>query len=283
MEARNIYAKTVVKNVLILAVSSDIDGPAAYQIIGEIERALETQPSIKAVVFNLQKKFTLQPAAFRPLGAFGLELRKQGRLIYLLDFDFALKKYLVEAGITALLIPALSLENILVQVSPPAPASKSVDVDFLNPFIEGTVETLKIQCSIHCKTQKAVLKDDLPQPLVYDIAGVIGLTSPAFNGSIAICFPAKTFLAAMSNMIGEKCEEITKDVEDGAGELLNIIFGHAKKILNNKGYALEKAIPTIIRGSQLEVKHLSSTKTIVLQFETDYGNFCIEIATEIAT
>ena len=81
----------------------------------------------------------------------------------------------------------------------------------------------------------------------------------------------------MGNMIGETYEVIDKELEDGAGELLNIIFGHAKAILNNKGYNIQKAIPTIVRGKDLAINHISSNKTIVLPFESPEGPFHIEI------
>ncbi len=154
-----------------------------------------------------------------------------------------------------------------------------VDVNFINPFIEGAVETLKVQCSFTARSGKPFLKGKGPQ-LKTDIAAVIGLTSQSFKGSVAICFPEEVFLMVMERMLGEKYSTITKELEDGASELLNIIFGQAKKVLNQKGYAIEKAIPTIIKGSDIAIKHLTPSPTIVLPFETEVGIFQIEIATQ---
>jgi chemotaxis protein CheX len=154
-----------------------------------------------------------------------------------------------------------------------------IDVNFINPFIEGAIETLKIQCSFTAKAAKPFLKGKGPD-IKTDITAVIGLTSAAFNGSVAICFPQSIFLSIMEKMLGEKHSAITKELEDGASELLNIIFGQAKRVLNEKGYAIEKAIPTIIRGSDLSVKHLTPNATIVVPFETEAGIFHIEIATQ---
>lgn len=155
----------------------------------------------------------------------------------------------------------------------------SLDVNFVNPFVQGTIETLKIQCQIEVKPGKIYLKGKGPE-IEVEIAGVIGLTSKSFSGSIAICFPEPIFLAIMSNMIGENYQTITHELEDGAGELLNIIFGFAKRVLNEKGYQIEKAIPTVVRGAGLEVKHLTATPTVVLPFETQYGIFHLEVGTE---
>jgi chemotaxis protein CheX len=87
----------------------------------------------------------------------------------------------------------------------------------------------------------------------------------------------------MNNMLSENYTEITSDLQDGAGELLNIIFGHAKRVLNTQGYEIQKAIPSIIRGQNLEAKHLTSNPVIVLPFLTDKGEFYIEICSETAS
>src|SRR5688572_11064834 len=96
------------------------------------------------------------------------------------------------------------------------------------------------------KNGKPFLKGSGPSPSM-DIAAVIGLTSKSFNGSVAICFPKAVFLMIMEKLLGETHKDIDKELEDGASELLNIIFGQAKKVLYAKGYAIERAVPTIVR------------------------------------
>ncbi len=158
-----------------------------------------------------------------------------------------------------------------------------LDVNFFKPFIDGTLHTLKVQCSLEAKPGKPFMKGKGPS-IDCEIAAVIGLTSTAFSGTIALCFTKPVFLALMNNMLGEKFEEITDDLQDGAAELLNIIFGHAKRVLNDqKSYDIQKAIPTILRGKNIQTKHLTSGFSIVLPFLTDAGEFHIEICTENKT
>src|SRR4051794_18484697 len=97
--------------------------------------------------------------------------------------------------------------------------TQKLDVNFINPFIEGAIETLKVQCSFVAKAGRPFLKGKGPE-IKTDIAAVIGLTSAAFNGSVAICFPEVVFLGMMERMLGEKYAAITQDLEDGASELL---------------------------------------------------------------
>lgn len=154
-----------------------------------------------------------------------------------------------------------------------------LDVRFFKPFVEGTLRTLRIQCQIEAHHEKPFIKGKAPQPN-FDIAAVIGVTSDAFNGTITLCFTEATFLGIMSNMLGEKQTAITQDLEDGAAELLNIIFGQAKIVLTGQGYSVQKAIPTVVRGKDLKTTHIASQPVVVLPFKTPIGEFHIEIVTE---
>ena len=156
---------------------------------------------------------------------------------------------------------------------------QTLDPRFFKPFVDGALITLKMQCSIEAKSGKPFIKGQGPE-FDFDLAGIIGLTSQSFTGTIALLFPKSLFLAIINNMLGEQNTEITKEMEDGAAELLNIIFGHAKKVLNAEGHTIQKAIPTIIRGTHLQSSHLTGSPVFVLPFETQHGTLCIEISTE---
>ncbi len=152
-----------------------------------------------------------------------------------------------------------------------------MDANFFKPFVDGAKHTLKLQCSLDAKPCKPFYKpeksDGGANVIQYDIAGIIGLTSTTFTGSIALCFPKTVFLEIMGKMLGENFSEITDELSDGAAELLNIIFGQAKAVLNEQGHSLEKAIPTVIRGTNIQTRPLSKNPTIVLPFDIGNGIF----------
>ncbi len=154
-----------------------------------------------------------------------------------------------------------------------------LDPTFFKPFVDGTLHTLKVSCSLEAKGLKPFIKGKAPQPS-FDIAGVIGLTSSGFVGTISICFPEKVYLTAMSNMLGEKFAVITPELQDGAAELLNMIFGHAKVVLNQQGHTIQKAIPTVIRGIGLQTTYMGKPLVVVLPFSTDVGEIHIEICAD---
>jgi chemotaxis protein CheX len=156
-----------------------------------------------------------------------------------------------------------------------------LDAAFFKPFVEGTKHILKVSCQLEAVPGKPfVKKKGNKSELNVEIAGVIGLTSSNFTGTITLCFPAGFYLTMMSNMLGEEFKEITDDLQDGAAELLNMIFGHAKVLLNQQGHTIQKAIPTVIRGSNLQTTHMGNSLVMVLPFSVGVGEFNIEICAE---
>jgi CheY-specific phosphatase CheX len=156
-----------------------------------------------------------------------------------------------------------------------------MDASFFKPFIEGTLNTFKVQCKTSATHEAPFFKGTKPQP-DFAIAGVIGITSAKFTGTITLCFPEKVFLGMMERMLDEKFAVLTDELQDGVAEMLNIIFGHAKVILNQQGHTIQKAIPTVIRGDKIHTSHLSASKVVVLSFVTDLGTFQIEICSEVS-
>jgi chemotaxis protein CheX len=153
----------------------------------------------------------------------------------------------------------------------------TLDSNFIRPFVDAALRTLEIQCQLPATAGAPFTKGLKPMDPT-DIAAVIALNSPHFFGSAALCFPQSFYLLLMSRMLGETYTEMTDEIHDGASELLNMTFGHAKVILNEQGYALEKAIPTIIAGANLSVRHMARSPTVVIPFECESGRFHIEIA-----
>lgn len=203
------------------------------------------------------------------------EMKSHNKQLRMILTNEKVKSFLFQNGLNSALVISPSLREAMVEFG--LATKKAIDVNFINPFLTGTIMALKIQASINATPGKIFKQEDKNAPFLGDISGVIGLVSEAFSGSVVISFPEKTFLNIISKMLGETYTEITKDIEDGAGELTNIIFGQAKVILNEKGYALKTAIPSVITGKNHKVMSLSSGPRVVVPFTSDAGDFCVEI------
>lgn len=153
---------------------------------------------------------------------------------------------------------------------------KSFDTGFINPFLDATLRVLEIQANVEAKPGKIALKksdSDFPA----DISGIIGIVSDTFKGSVVISFPEKTFLKIISQMLGEEYTSINKDILDGAGEITNMIFGQAKIVLNEKGYGIKTALPSVVHGKNHTLSSQTRGPVVVIPFESQLGNFHVEI------
>lgn len=147
------------------------------------------------------------------------------------------------------------------------------DVEFFRPILAGTLKTMEVQCGLKCKIQSPQKAADYKGSQDIGLAGLIGFSSRELSGTIAICFSDEVYLKIMSSMIGEPLEVLDDELRDGASELLNIIYGQAKRVLNQKGYEVEMAIPTVISGKNLKATLFSGTaKAFVFPFLMEGGS-----------
>ncbi|MGK5088935.1 chemotaxis protein CheX [Bdellovibrionota bacterium FG-2] len=152
-----------------------------------------------------------------------------------------------------------------------------LDGKVLMTFVDGIKKAMTIQFGAEPKPLAPYQKTP-DKRYQFDIGGMIGVNSNSFGGTFAICFAKKAFIKILESMMGEPVPEITREHEDAATEIVNITFGEAKRVLNEKGYGLEMAIPTIIRGKEVESLYPSRKPPIVLPFEVFDSNIWIEFA-----
>ena len=242
-------------------------------LVSEVSRLMaDLPPECGAVALVPENSYELDFFFLRDFASVAKDLKASQKKFVIVTLYRSVQKLLKEKGLDGLMSCVHTLDEVTEKKR-----SLKLDVSFVNPFIEGAVNTFRIQCATELVPEKMYVKGKTSK-LKVGIAGVIGLTSKGFNGSIAICYPKEMFLKLMERMLGESFPDITSDLEDGAGELLNMIFGHAKTILNEQGHAIEKAIPTIVRGDQLEVRHLTQSTTLVIPFTSDIGPIHIEVS-----
>ncbi|MBC7384839.1 MAG: chemotaxis protein CheX [Cryobacterium sp.] len=264
------FKKTDTYGLLVL--SGDMDPEMAKEFEKRIRPQFEGFTTDLAI--DLSQCSDIHPAwsrLFMQLATLVKQAQKKTRVI---SPNGNHKSFFQDQGLSSSFPICDSLEAAMGEFT--AKKSFKLDVNFINPFLEGTIEVLKIQASTAAKAGAPTTKDP-KSSFGGDISGVIGLVSDSFTGSVVISFPAETFLKIMSKMLGEDFKELTPDLQDGAAELTNIIFGFAKRILNEKGYGIKMAIPSVITGKDHSIQNNSKGPRIVIPFESDAGNFGIEI------
>lgn len=149
-----------------------------------------------------------------------------------------------------------------------------MDVKYINPFIESILNNLEQMAAL--KAEKQDLSVTREAKTTMDISGIIGL-SGGVKGSAIISFPKPIALAVASAMFMEELTEINEDVKDAIGEFANIFVGNARNKLVDAGLNVTISTPTIIVGTGHEISHPQSIPFLVIPFNTELGQFSINI------
>jgi len=154
-------------------------------------------------------------------------------------------------------------------------SSPKLNVEFINPFIEATLEVLEVMCQTPAEKDFLFVKEDSQN--LGDITGVIPISSEKYIGSMALTFSKEVYLKLMLRMLGEEFTEINDDNKDGVGELCNQIFANAKAVLNKMDIFLDMTLPSVITGRDHNVNHaVSGASVLGVYFKTEFGTFVVE-------
>jgi len=149
-----------------------------------------------------------------------------------------------------------------------------MNVKFINPFLEATIDVLKTMAFVEPTPGKPYLKKD--NIAKGDISAIIGLTGAA-RGSLALTFSESSIVKIVSNMLGEEIKEINGDIKDAVGEITNMVSGAARKKLEAEGFIIAAAIPTVVTGKGHSIVHVMGGPSIIIPFTTDHGTFVVDV------
>jgi chemotaxis protein CheX len=149
-----------------------------------------------------------------------------------------------------------------------------MDVKFINPFLEGTIEVLTTMAFVKPRPGKPYLKkDNLAKG---DVSGIIGITG-TIKGSLALSFSSGSILKIVSNMLGEEITSINGDIRDAVGEITNMVSGAARKRIEAMGFSLSASIPTVVSGKEHSIMHVLGGPSVVIPFEIEEGTFVVDV------
>lgn len=154
-----------------------------------------------------------------------------------------------------------------------------MDVKYINPFLNGTLEVLKKMAFVESIAGKPYTKTD--STACGDVSGIIGITGNAV-GSLAISFSEQSICAIAGNMLGETYKDICRDIFDTVGELTNMISGVARTHMEREGLIVYAAIPTVVYGKNHIVMHILKSPSIVIPFSTKHGQFFVDVCIKVS-
>ena len=151
-------------------------------------------------------------------------------------------------------------------------------VQFINPFLESILNVLKTMAMLEARPGKPAVKTS--EIAKGDVTGLMGMTGEQAKGTLAITFTEPVILEITKRMLGEEMTRIDDTVTDMVGEITNMVTGGAKRILSEQGYRFDRAIPSVVCGKDHIIRHKSKAPIIIVPFNTQAGNFFIEICFE---
>jgi chemotaxis protein CheX len=110
---------------------------------------------------------------------------------------------------------------------------------------------------------------------VASAVGFIGKTT-----GVIYLYASDTFARQMTcRLLGLEDSDIDGDemVNDAMGELANMVVGHIKSRLVDRGLACVLTIPSIIRGSSFSIEPVSSAERRVYFFDCDQSRLGVEV------
>lgn len=149
-----------------------------------------------------------------------------------------------------------------------------MDVKFINPFLQGTVEVLKKMAFMDPRPGKVYLKEN--NIAAGDVSGIIGITGDA-TGSLAISFSDPCICHIVGRMLGETFATANHDVFDAVGEITNMISGVARTYLEKDGMQVYAAIPSVVFGKHHTIDHILDAPSIIIPFTTEAGLFVVDV------
>lgn len=156
-----------------------------------------------------------------------------------------------------------------------------MNAELINPFLEAILGVLNTMAQLKATPGRPIVKqDDIAHG---DVTGLIGMTGEQARGSLAVTFSEQAILDISRRMLGEESKAIDATVADLVGEITNMVTGGAKRVLADKGYHFDLAIPAVVSGKNHQIIHKTRGRKIVVPFTTEAGPFYVEICFEDAT
>ena len=156
---------------------------------------------------------------------------------------------------------------------------KTIDVNLLNPFISAALDCLSQMAGAKPQRKRVFVKTD---PTMHgDICGIIGMTN-GITGSCVVSFPDALARRIVARLLSEKEESISAAmIEDGIGEVANMVAGGAKRKFADTPYRFDITIPTVVHGEPVKLFNPADTVAIACEFTADPEwpeTFLIEVA-----
>ncbi len=247
----------------------------------QLESAMQFWKKSRSLMhlMDLKQVVTIMPSAFRPFVQFQNDLKAQDKVLASINVPERILPKLKDGGVEGIFNPLQNMEQArrLLNEKLKAQNKSKINVQLINPFLEATVHFMKEQAGLVVEAQKPNLKHP-GECSKFQIAGHMLVKSSKFEGSVVLGFQRNVFEKLYAEIMKESQVGIQtqEEIDQSAGEILNIILGKAKADLQKKTQIeLEQSFPEILIGDHYKIHEKISA--IVIPFQSAIGSFYLEI------
>jgi CheY-specific phosphatase CheX len=178
----------------------------------------------------------------------------------------------------------LQLVNAIFKPAPKASMSKGrsvvLDVKFINPFLDALRDTLQVMCGLSKTSFSNPFIVKAERELDIEISGLVFVDTTNFRGGVYLSFTLEAYLQIAEIILNDKYQEICKENIDMAAELVSIVYGNAKKVLNENGYTFKKIIPEVKTGSHSLLER-DDKFVMIVPVVTEVGRLYLSVAIKV--
>ncbi len=152
-----------------------------------------------------------------------------------------------------------------------------MDSRLIQPFVDETIKIFGLMLGAAVKKIGEEMKDSAGS--VHHLSGTVGLSGSA-TGGVVLSMSREAARKIVTRMLGEQVDEMSPEVRDGVGELVNIITARAKRELARQGLAgLRCALPNVVVGEGRRVWLARELPFVSITLVTEeFGPFCLDIS-----
>lgn len=147
--------------------------------------------------------------------------------------------------------------------------------ELLQPFIAATIEAWSVMADAAVRTTTIQRKTDFK--MEGDLSALIHLVGTN-ERLLALTMPAvvarELAIAMLHRLVPSPTDEM---ICDSAGEMINIIAGQVKGSFVGTPYEFDIGLPTIISGTNHEIKHRSELPCFIMVFTSPFGPFTVQL------
>lgn len=122
--------------------------------------------------------------------------------------------------------------------------------EYINPFIESSMQIFKTVANIELGLGKVFLKTDPYR--TDDMLIMIGITG-GLRGQVVMAMDNDIACTVASNMMGSTVSELDEIAQSALMELSNMVLGTASTILAQRGLAVDITPPSLLMGSNIKI------------------------------